>query len=32
LAPALHRGDIADFQMPRRYALVMSTYFDEALS
>jgi SAM-dependent methyltransferase len=26
LAPVLHRGDMADFQMPRRYALVMITF------
>src|SRR5262249_13400943 len=26
LAPALHRGDMAEFQVPRRYALVMITF------
>ena len=26
LSPALHRGDMADFQLPRRYALIMITF------
>jgi SAM-dependent methyltransferase len=26
LSPTLHRGDMADFQLPRRYALIMITF------
>src|SRR4051794_8290848 len=26
LSPGLHHGDMADFQLPRRYALIMITF------